>query len=414
MSNRDAMVERFLKYVKFDTQASHEATVTPSSPGQMDLAKVVLEDLKAAGVSELELTDEAYIYGSIPGNLADNSKVPTLGFLAHLDTAAEAPGKDVKPRIIENYQGGEITYPDNPNVELCDKNAPALKNCVGQTIITTDGNTLLGADNKVGITVIVALAKHLTSSPNLKHGNIRIGIMPDEEIGIGAEKLDIKKFGADVAYTIDGESRGDIDVESFNGYKGSIKVGGCVAFPGYGKGIYLNATQVLAKFISKMPDKLWPQNAEGREDTWWLSSCKGDTAHAETEIFLRSFDIEGIEKQKQMLDSIKQDVLKEFPEAVININIQEVYKNYKLKLEEDPRIVAFAEEAMKNIGITPTKKYIRGGCDCCHLCFNGLLSTNIFCGFHNMHSLTEWVTIEDMEASFKTALELTKIWATKA
>jgi tripeptide aminopeptidase len=412
------MIDDFIKYTKIDTTADPESKTSPSTPGQLELAKIVADDLKAAGLSDVELTEGGFIYATIPDNLPDShpakGKVPTLGLFAHVDTANEASGKDVKARFVESYQGGEITFPGNPELKLNYENAPHLKNCIGHTIITSDGTTLLGGDDKAGLAVLVELVRYFKENPDALHGKIRIAIIPDEEIGVGTDKLDFKKFGADIAYTLDAGEMGEIDVESFNGFKGKIAVEGYPAFPGYGKNIYINAIQVLSKFVAKMEDKRWPQNAAGRDPIWWVHNFNGDVGKAEALVFLRDFDLEGIEDQKKILSGIKEEVQKEFPKAKIEIETEKMYMNYKYELEKDPRIVEYAEEAMKRVGITPKRNFVRGGNDSCHLCFNGLLSTNIFVGMQNMHSVMEWNTVETIEGSLKTVVALANVWVEKS
>ncbi|HPW45866.1 MAG TPA: peptidase T [bacterium] len=418
MVDRKRLIDTFVKYTKIDTTSDPESKTTPSTPGQLDLAKLVLEDLIAAGADDCEMSKGGFIFATIKSNIPHDhpayGKVPVIGLLSHLDTSFDAPGKDVKARFVENYKGGDIEYPAKPGLKLTPENAPHLKNCIGHTIITSDGTTLLGGDDKAGIAVIVELAHYMKDNNDDLHGDIRIAIIPDEEIGVGTEKLDLKKFGADVAYTIDGGEMGEIDIESFNGFMGKIRVEGFSAFPGYGKGIYLNASQVLAKFISKMDDRRWPQNASGRDPIWWVANLRGEIGHAEMDIYLRDFELEGIEKQKSILAGIKKELLKEFPKAKIDIDIKETYKNYKYELDKDPRVVEYAKEAMKRIGLTPKLNYVRGGNDSCHLCFRGLISTNLFIGMQNMHSLNEWNTVETIEAALKTVISLANVWVERS
>ena len=416
--NRDRLISRFLKYTKVDTQAACDAETTPSSPGQLELARIVAEDLKAAGFSDVELDAQGFLFGTLHENIPNShpakGKTPTIGFLSHFDTATEVSGRNVKARLVENYDGGEITYPANPSLKLTPEISPALKNCVGHTVITSDGTTLLGGDDKAGLSVIVEMGHHFKENPSLPHGKIRVAIIPDEEIGVGTEKLDLKKFGVDFAYTIDGGETGLIDVESFNGFMGKVEVEGCAAFPGYGKGQYTNAAQVLSRFVAAMPAERWPQNCDGRQPIWWVERMEGTTSKASTAIYLRDFDLEGIEEAKGILESIRKDVMKEFPKAKISIDINETYRNYRYELDRDPRVVAYAEEAMKRVGIAPKRNFVRGGNDSCHLCFAGLLSTNLFIGMQNMHSLMEWNTVESIEAALKTVVSLAGVWVDKA
>jgi tripeptide aminopeptidase len=418
MSERESMIDRFVKYTKIETTADPESKTTPSTPGQMELAKIIRDDLAAANVTDLEMTEEGFIYATIEENLpADHpakGKVPIIGLLSHLDTATEASGKNVNAQFIKNYQGASITFPGNPNLKLTTDDFPKLKECIGHTIITSDGTTLLGSDDKAGLSIIVELAHYFNDHPEELHGKLRLAIIPDEEIAVGAEKLDLKRYGADVAYTLDGGELGEIDVESFNGFKGTIEVEGYSAFPGYGKGIYVNAIQVLSKFIAAMSEELWPQNCDERQPIWWIHNCEAEVAKATAAIFLRGFDLKEIEKQKVLLGAIKDKLLRDYPKAKINLDITEMYKNYKCELDKDPRVVEYAEEAMKRIDIEPKRNFVRGGNDSCHLCFNGLLSTNLFVGMQNMHSFMEWTSVEWIQKSMETAVSLAKVWVDKS
>ena len=417
MSNHETLLDRFLKYVKIDTQAVHDMPQMPSSKGQLELAKIVIEDLKQAGVQDIKLTDDGYLLGTIPSNIPEDNpaygKVPVVGFLSHFDTAAECSGNNVKPQVIKNYNGKTITYPDNSEIFLTTEDDLHLKDCIGHTIITASGKTLLGADDKAGIAAIVEMSHRFCDHPEKLHGKIRIVIIPDEEIAVGAAKLNLKEFGADVAYTVDGEWLGEIDVESFNGFKGKVSVQGVAAFPGYGKGVYLNATKVLSNFVSLMSEKHWPENCEARQSIWWVDGFKGEVDKAEMTIFLRSFDLEDIEEHKKLLNNIKETLLQKYAKAKIDIAIESSYKNYKYELDKDKRIVEYAEDAVKRAGVNPHQSSIRGGNDSCHLCFAGLLSTNVFAGFRKMHSLKEWTSFQVIEKSAEVITELACVWAEK-
>ncbi len=412
------MVDRFVNYTTYSTASKPDMGVIPSTPGQMELAKVVAEDLKNAGIKDVELSDQAYIFATIPENIPDGNpakgKVPIIAFLSHLDTAEEASGENVKARLIENYDGSDITYSAKPELTLNATVAPLLKDCIGHTIITSDGTTLLGGDDKAGLSILVQLAKHLTENQDIHHGKIRIAIMPDEEITVGAEALELSAIGADVAYTIDAAAMGEIDIESFNGFKGRLSVEGYPAFPGYGKDIYINAIQIISKFVARMNDERWPQNCDGRQPIWWVQDMNGTVSNANATVYMRDFDLDGIEEQKKLLGNIKDELQKEFPKSKINLDIEKMYLNYKYELDKDPRVVDYAMEAVERIGMKPRKNSVRGGNDCCRLCFKGLLSTNIFAGFENMHSVMEWVSVETMEKSFETIVEITKVWMEKS
>ncbi|PIR17951.1 MAG: peptidase T [Deltaproteobacteria bacterium CG11_big_fil_rev_8_21_14_0_20_49_13] len=414
MVNKERLLDNFIKYVKMDTRSSHENAETPSSKGQFELAKVVIDDLKQAGLKDIILTKDCCLYGTIPGSIKSSTKIPTVGFVAHFDTTPDVPGENVQPNIINNYQGEKITFTKNSELFLDPAEEINLKKCIGNTIITSDGTTLLGADDKAGISALVELAHYFDDHNDQPHGDIKIGIMPDEEIGVGSEKFNLKEFGADVIYTLDGSFVGDIDIESFNGFKAKVTVQGNAAFPGYGKNIYLSSSRIISEFVSEMPDELWPENCSDRQDIFWADEIKGGVGSSEMIIFLRSFDLSGIENQVKILHKIKDDLLKKYPKAKINIEVSEMYKNYKNELDKDRRVVDYAIEAMKKIGITPNSQYVRGGSDACHFCFSGVLSTNLFIGMQRMHSFKEWVSLEVVEKSAETAISISKVWAEKS
>lgn len=414
MINTKRLLNNLLTYVKIDTQSVPDATAIPSSPGQLELAKIVANQFEDAGFKEIKLSESGYLFATIPSNLSNNKKVPTIGFVAHFDTAAEVSGKNVKPQVIENYNGQKITFSGNKNICLDPSVETNLKSCIGHTIITTDGTTLLGGDDKAGIAALLELAHYFKDNPKEQHGKIRIAIMPDEETAAGAHKLDLKTFGADVVYTLDGSFMGDIDVESFNGFKAKVTVEGNSAFPGYGKGVYLSATRVLGEFVAEMPDKLWPENCEKRDPIWWADEFKGGVGQAEMTVYLRNFDLEGIKEQENELNKIKEKLLKKYPKAKISVSVSEMYKNFKEILNKDKRVIEFAKEAVKRAGIAPNPQYVRGGSDACHFCFSGIMSTNIFIGMQQMHSLKEWISLNVIEKSAETAINLAKVWAEKS
>ncbi len=412
---KDLLLKKLLNYVKVNTQSNMDSMSEPSTPGQMDLARIIVDDLRQAGITDIELTDTGFIYATIPSNLpADAIEPPVLGFLAHLDTATEESGKNVMPQVIENYDGSDISYPNNPNLTLNKTTAPELAHSIGHTLVTSDGTTLLGGDDKAGLSIIIALATYYRDNPDHLHGSIRIGIIPDEEIGIGTNRFDIKKFNADIAYTIDGTGMGELDVESFNGFSGTITVTGNSVYPGYGKGTYINASQVLSQFISKMDDAMWPQYAQDRDPAWWIQKIDGSVGSASAHVFLRAFDLHDIDRQKNMLDDISNTVCEAFPGSHINIDISETYLNYGNKLAQDKRIVDFAKKAFVQNNIDVHEMSLRGGNDCCHLCDHGLLSTNLSAGYYNIHSLIEWVSIDAMLVSLKSTITLCDIWRDSA
>lgn len=413
----ESLLDRFIKYVKIDTQSIEDAPVIPSSPGQLELAKIVAEDLKKAGVKDITVMEKGYltgtIYENIPSTHPAKGKVPVIGFVAHFDTAPESPSNGVKPRVIKNYSGEKIIYPANSRIEIDPATEPELKKCLGHTIITSDGTTTLGADDKSGIAEIVEMAQHFTDHPNELHGEIKIGMMPDEETGAGSEHFDIKGLGTEVAYTVDGDKLGAIDVGCFNAWKGKVSIKGVAAFPGEGKGEYLSAIQLAGEFISAIPSNYLPQNCDGMQPILFFDALKGGVPESEFVILLRAFTVEEIEEEKKLLEGIKNNLLNKHPKAQIDISFTESYKNYKYELDKDKRIVEYAKEAMKRIGIEPIISFARGGNDSGEFCNHGVLSANIFCGFNLLHTQREWVSLEIMEKATENLISLAKIWFEK-
>lgn len=405
----DQMIKRFMKYVSFDTQSSEESETFPSTMKQKELGKVLAEELKAMKLQDVEMDEWGYVTATLPANT--DKKVPVIGLISHMDTSPEVSGAHVKPVIHKNYQGGDIPLPGDPAQVIRFSDTPDLRNQIGCDIITTDGTTLLGADNKAGIAEIFTAVQVLIDHPDIKHGKIRVAVTPDEEVGRGTEHFDVKKFGADYAYTIDGETAGEIENETFCADSVVITIHGINMHPGYAKGKLVNGIKVGAEIIAGLPkDKLSPETTEKRDGYVHPHAIQGGVETTTVKFLIRDFTVEGLREKEGLLKEISETVLKKFPGATMDFNVQESYRNMRYKLDEDPKVVEFALEAVKRSGMEPHLNIIRGGTDGSKLSYEGLLTPNIFTGGHNFHSKLEWVSIQDMEKAVETIVNLMRIW----
>lgn len=411
MINKERMLNDFLAFVKIDTTSALGTGTLPSTPGQMKLAKIIASKFEEVGIKEIKLTENGFLFGTLPSNLPQDKVATAIGFLAHFDTSSSVSGKDVKPQVIKNYQGQDITFSGKPSLALTVKENGNLAKCMGHTIITSDGTTLLGGDCKMGIAIMLEVARCFKENPSVQHGKIRFSIVPDEETTLGFEKFDVREFGVKIAYTLDGSFLGDVDIESINASIAKITVKGNSVYQGYGKGIYLNASKVLCEFVTEMTAIPWPEDSEKREPYWWAENFNGTSETAAMGVFLRDFDPDGLKKQEIELNKIRDKILKKYPKAKINIAVSEMYRNYKEILNKDKRVLEYAKEAMKSCGIIPNPISVRGGNDACHLCQEGVISTNIFIGMQHLHSFREWISLEVAEKSAETVVELCKIWS---
>ena len=406
-------LDRFLSYVKYDTQSSEESETYPSTMKQLDLSKKLVEELKELGLSEVEITEHGYVFGTLKANV--DKDVPTIGLIAHVDTSPEVSGANVNPTINKNYQGGDIVLKkDTSQVIEFDMN-PALKDCIGHDIITTDGTTLLGADNKAGIAEIMGAVKYLIENPEIKHGKIRISFTVDEEVGTGTQHFDVKQFGVDYAYTIDGETAGEVEDETFCADTAIVTIKGVNVHPGYAKDRLVSGIKIGAEFIEKLPkDSLSPETTEKREGYVHPHAFAGAVEETKLTFLVRDFEADGLKEKEDFLQKICDDLNAKYPKASVTLEIKESYRNMKIKLNEKPEVVEYALEAVKRTGIEPIKNLIRGGTDGARLSFMGLLTPNIFTGGHNFHSKKEWVSIQDMEKAVETIVHLTQIWTEKS
>lgn len=400
------VVDRFLKYVKFDTQSDEFTNLWPSTPGQMIFAQNLEEELRELGLSEISLDDNGYLMATLSANT--DKPVPTIGFIAHLDTSPDLSGKHVKPRIIENYQGGDIVLNQEKEIVLSPREFPELDNYKGQALIVTDGNTLLGADDKAGIAEIITAVKYLKDHPEIVHGKIRVAFNPDEEIGQGAHKFDVQKFGADWGYTMDGGEIGELEYENFNAAVARITFTGRNVHPGYAKHKMINSMRIANSFTSMLPRWETPEHTEGYEGFYHLISIEGNVEKTVVTYIIRDHDRDRFERRKKELEHLVRKVNNEFPNCA-TIDIKDQYYNMREKIEPVMYVIDIAEEAMRNVGVTPHVVPIRGGTDGAQLSFKGLPCPNIFAGGLNFHGRYEFIPIPSMEKAVDVIVEIARL-----
>mgnify|MGYP002352926799 FL=1 len=404
------VVDRFLKYVKFDTESSTETGTTPSTPGQMVLARELEKELHEMGLEDISLDEKGYIMATLPANT--DKEVPTIGFVAHMDTSPDLTGKDVNPHIVKNYDGKDIILNKDLNIVLSPNDFPEMQDYVGQDLIVTDGKTLLGADDKAGIAEILTAIKYLKDHPEIKHGKIRIGFTPDEEIGAGADYFDVEKFGCEWAYTMDGGPIGELEYENFNAAGVKINIQGRSVHPGYAKDKMVNALVVANKLVSLLPSNERPEHTTGYEGFYHLTNISGTVDAATVGYIIRDHDREIFEKRKQiMLDTIAF-INKLYPDST-TVEIKDQYYNMREKVEPVKHVVDLAFEAMSAVGVTPIVKPIRGGTDGARLSFMGLPCPNIFAGGHNFHGRYEFVPIQSMEKAVQVIVKIAALVTSK-
>lgn len=402
------ITERFLHYVSYDTQSSEDSQTTPSTSKQKDFAQVLKQELIDEGLQDVVLDDLGYLYATLPANTTKT--VPTIGFIAHLDTSPDASGKNVRPRIIKNYDGGDITL--DSGLVTSPAVFPELLSHKGEDLIVTDGTTLLGADDKAGIAEIVQAMVYLQQHPDIKHGTIRIAFNPDEEIGMGAHHFDVKHFGCEFAYTMDGSEVGEIEYENFNAASAKITIAGCSVHPGYAKGKMINAGRVATELVSMLPEDETPETTEGYEGFFHLTSISGGCEKAQLSFIIRDHDREYFESRKtEMLDVVQ--AINDKYGKIAEIDIRDQYYNMREMVEPKMYIIDIAHEAIQQAGMTPKVKAIRGGTDGAQLSFRGLPCPNIFAGGINFHGPHEFVPIQSMEKAMMTVVNICRITAEK-
>jgi tripeptide aminopeptidase len=410
---KHGVTERFLRYVVIDTQSDPASPSCPSTEKQKDLGRLLAAELQAMGLADAHLDAHGYVYATIPANT--QKKVPVICFCSHMDTSPDCAGKGVKPRIVKNYRGGDIVLPADPTQVIRAAEHPALSDQIGHDIITTDGTTLLGADNKAGIAEIMDAAQFLIDNPEIKHGAIKILFTPDEEIGRGVDKVDLKKLGADFGYTMDGETAGNIEDETFSADGATITIEGVSTHPGFAKGKMEHAIKIAAAIIDRLPKATCsPETTEGKEGFLHPTGISGALEKARIEFILRDFSDEGLKQKAALLESIVKDVMKNYPRSTWRMDIKHQYRNMKQVIDRHPEIVDYAIEAIRRTGLKPVKASIRGGTDGSRLSFMGLPCPNIFAGEHAFHSRLEWVSVQDMEKAAQTIVHLVMIWEARA
>jgi tripeptide aminopeptidase len=407
------VTERFLRYVTIDTQSDPASPASPSTEKQKDLGRVLAAELKAIGVADAHLDDYGYVYGTIPANTP--KKVPVICFCSHMDTSPDVTGKDVKPQMVKNYRGGDITLPGDTSQVIRFAEHPALKNQIGNDIVTTDGTTLLGADNKAGVAEIMDAAYFFINNPDVKHGTIKILFTPDEEIGRGVDNVDIKKLGAEFGYTMDGESAGCIEDETFSADGATITITGVSAHPGYAKGKMEHAIKIAAAIVERLPKEgCSPETTSGKQGFLHPIGIDGALEQATLSFIVRDFTEEGLKEKEDLLEGIVKDVMKNYPRSTYKFEVREQYRNMKQVIDRHPHILEYAIEAIRRAGLRPMRTAIRGGTDGSRLSFMGLPCPNIFAGEHAFHSRLEWVSRQDMEKAVQTIVHLAIIWEEKA
>ncbi len=406
------VTERFLRYVVIDTQSDPASPTCPSTEKQTNLGRLLAAELKAMGLRDAHLDDYGYVYATIPANTG--KQVPVICFCSHMDTSPDCSGKDVKPQIVRNYRGGDIALPGDPTQIIRAAEHPALKQ-IGSDIVTSDGTTLLGADNKAGLAEIMDATHFLINNPQIKHGAIKILFTPDEEIGRGVDKADLKKLAADFAYTIDGETAGNIEDETFSADGATITIEGVSVHPGFAKGKMEHAIKIASAIVDRLPkDTCSPETTEGKEGFLHPIGISGALEKATISFIVRDFTDEGLKEKEALLEGIVKDVMKDFPRSSYRLEIKPQYRNMKQVIDRHPEIVDHAMEAIRRAGLTPKKTSIRGGTDGSRLSFMGLPCPNIFAGEHAFHSRLEWVSVQDMEKAVQTIVHLAMIWEEKA
>jgi len=409
---RSTVRDRFLRYVRIDTQSDPASTNTPSTEKQKVLSRMLAEELREMGAQDVDLDLHGYVYATIPATVA--ADVPTICFCSHVDTSPDCSGTGVMPIVHENYQGDDLTLPDDPSIVLRREEHPDLAQQIGHDVITASGTTLLGADNKAGVAAIMDAAHYLlTHRDAVKHGPIRILFTPDEEIGRGVDKVDMAKLNADFGYTNDGERAGTMENETFSADGASLVIHGVSAHPGFAKGKLVNALKVAGDILARLPHDLSPEGTEGKEGFIHPVQMQGIAERAQIDFIIRDFDTAKLADHAAALQRMVDEVLPHYPGARAELQVQEQYRNMKEMLDQHPQVVAYAEEAIRRVGLTPVKRSIRGGTDGSRLSFMGLPCPNIFAGEHAFHSKYEWVSVQDMEKAMQTIVHLAEIWAEK-
>lgn len=404
------VLERFLKYVQIDTQSDPHSPSQPSTEKQKDLGRVLVEELLEIGIEDAHLDEHGYVYATIPATV--DHDVPVVCFCSHMDTSPDASGKGVKPIVHEDYQGKDLILPDDPSIVISELDHPDLKAQHGNDIITASGTTLLGADNKSGVAAIMDAAAYLMAHPEIPHGVIRILFTPDEEIGRGVNAVDMEKLGAEIGYTVDGESLASLEDETFSADGAVLTIHGVSAHPGFAKGAMQNALKIMGELLAALPHEVSPEGTEGKEGFVHPVEASGVAEKATIQFIVRDFETARLAEHGQLISSLAERIVSQYPGCRYEYEQTEQYRNMKEVLDKHPNIVRYAEEAMRQAGLTPRRGSIRGGTDGSRLSFMGLPTANIFAGEHAFHSKYEWVSRQDMEKSAEVIAGIARLWAT--
>jgi tripeptide aminopeptidase len=410
----ETAMDRFLRYVKIDTQSAEDQPTVPSTKKQFDLARLLEKELKGLGAEKVRVSEFCIVYAMLPGNLPDNSKAPVIGLIAHMDTSPAVSGTNVNAIMHRNYRGGDIVLPNDKTQVISVAKNPLLKTMIGDDIITADGTTLLGSDDKSGVAEIMTMIDILNQNPQIKHGPIAIAFTPDEEVGAGIEKFDVEGFGAKFAYTVDGEELGEISNETWSARTATVTFQGLSTHPGTAKGIMVNAMYALADYLSRFPPNMLPETTEGRIGFVHPYTGVVDVEQSSVKVLLRDFDLSGLNTKEQLLRRMVRLTQRRFPKVKVSIDVKENYKNMKEVLKDYPQLTENAMEAARRAGLTPKIKPIRGGTDGARLTFRGLPCPNLFTGGQNFHGKLEYNSRRGLEKSTETLLHLVQIFAEKA
>ena len=407
-------LSRFLRYVTIDTRSDERSTTFPSTPGQLELLRLLVDELQAIGLADAAMDQHGYVMATIPATSA-TPDVPVIGFIAHVDTSPEMPGAGVRPLIHRAYDGRDLVLPDDPSAVLRAADDPALAARMGDDIVTASGRTLLGADDKAGVAEIVAAAEYLMQHPEVAHGTIRLAFTPDEEVGRGADRFDVQRFGAVCAYTLDGGSRGELEYESFSADAITVTFTGFNTHPGYAKGRMINAIRVAGDFLAQLPrTELTPETTSGQEGYLHPYQMDASVERTSVKLLVRDFVTAGLKEKEALVESMARDAVDRWPGARVEFLVQESYRNMREVLDRHPAVVANAREAIRRAGLEPIEKPIRGGTDGSRLSFMGLPTPNLFAGEHNFHSRLEWVSAQDMDKAVDVIVHLARIWNERA
>ncbi len=413
----ERLLERFLRYVKVHTTSDETSKTCPSTARQFDLARLLVDELKAMGL-EARVDDNGYVYATLPSNLpsdhAAHGRVPAVGLIAHMDTSPDAPGLDVKPQVIRNYDGGDIRLPGDPSQVIRVAETPPLADQIGKDLITSDGTTLLGADNKAGVAEIMEAVQRLVEDPSILHGTLRVAFTPDEEIGRGADKFDVEGFGARIAYTLDGDVLGKIEKETFNAHAATFVLKGYNVHPGSAKDKMANTIYAVAEIIRRLPEEMRPETTEDRQGFLHPHKIEGTVDRCTLRLLVRDHDMEKSQEKIRLLETIRDEVRELLPKVEIELRVKESYRNMGPKVDEDPRIVEVAMEACRAVGVEPFLDVIRGGTDGARLSYMGIPTPNIFTGGFNYHSVREWASLPDMEKATQVAMKIAELWVARA